>query len=73
MKVLLKKEMQNCLILEVSMKLRSYVMLNESDNVMKTSSAELQWVIEKLMYIVCETQSDIIFIIDYLSQNLINT
>ncbi len=42
MKVLLKKEMQNCLILEVSMKLRSYVMLNESDNVMKTSSAELQ-------------------------------
>ncbi len=67
MKVLSEKEMQDCLVIKVLMKLRLYVMLNESDNVMKISSVELQWVVEKLMYIICETQSDIIFIINYLS------
>ena len=42
MKVLLKEEMQNCSAVEVLMKLELYVILNESDNVMKVSSIELQ-------------------------------
>jgi hypothetical protein len=54
------------------MKLRSYVTLNKSDNIMKASSAELQWIVEKLMYIACDTQSDIVFMIECFSQNLIN-
>jgi hypothetical protein len=42
MKILSEEEMQNCSAVEVSMKLRSYVTLNKSDNIMKASSAELQ-------------------------------
>ena len=42
MKVLLKEEMQNCSAVEVLMKLRLYVTLNESDNAIKVSSVELQ-------------------------------
>jgi hypothetical protein len=42
MKILSEEEMQNCSAVEVSMKLRLYVTLNESNNVMKANSAELQ-------------------------------
>ncbi len=42
MKVLSEKEMQDCLAVKVFMKLRLYVTLNESNNVMKISSVELQ-------------------------------
>ena len=41
MKVLSEEEMQNYSVIKVLMKLKSYVMLNELDNVMKTSSIEL--------------------------------
>ena len=61
MKVLSKEEMQNCSAVEVLMKLRLYVILNESNNTIEVSSAELQWVIEKLMYIVCKTWLNIVF------------
>ncbi len=55
MKVLSEEKMWNCLAVKVLIKLRLYIILNESDNVMKASSVKLQWVVEKLMYIVCET------------------
>jgi len=55
MKILSEEEMQNCSVIKKSMKLRLYVILNELNNVMKISSIKLQQVIEKLMYIVCET------------------
>ena len=42
MKVLSEKKMQNCLTVEVSMKLRLYVILNELNNTIKVSSVELQ-------------------------------
>ena len=70
MKVLLKEEMKDCSAVKVSMKSESYVMLNESDDAMKVSTVNLQWIVEKLMYIACETQSDIVFMIECLSQNL---
>jgi len=53
--VLSEEEMQNYLVVKVLMKLRLYIILNESDNIIKASSTELQWVVEKLMYIVCKT------------------
>jgi len=51
------------------MKSKSYVTLNESNNAMKVSTVNLQWIVKKLMYIVCETQSNITFMIECLSQN----
>ncbi len=72
MKVLSEEEMQNCLVVEILMKLRLYIILNELNNVMKVSSIKLQQIVEKLIYIVCETQLNIIFMIECLSQNLIN-
>jgi len=32
----------------------------------------MQWIVEKLMYISCDTQSDIIFVIECLSLNFID-
>ncbi len=55
MKVLSEEEIQNYLIIKVLIKSELYIMLNELNNVIKASSAELQWVVEKLMYIVCKT------------------
>jgi hypothetical protein len=72
MKILSEKKMQNCSAVEVSMKLKSYITLNEMNNVMKVSSVNLQWIVEKLMYIACETWSNIVFMIECLSQNLID-
>jgi len=58
--------------MKVSMKSELYITLDKSNNVMKVSTVNLQQIVEKLMYIVCETQSNIIFMIECLSQNLIN-
>jgi hypothetical protein len=46
MKILSKEKMQNCSVVEVSMKLRSYVTLNESDNIIKANSVKLQQIVE---------------------------
>jgi len=54
------------------MKSELYITLNESDNAIKVSTVNLQWIVEKLMYIVCETQSNIAFMIECLSQNFID-
>ncbi len=67
MKVLSEEKMQNCSAVKVLMKLRLYVILNESDNAIKVSSVKLQWIIEKSMYIVCKTQLNIVFMIGCLS------
>jgi len=64
--------MQNCSAIKVSMKSESYVTLNKSNIVMKVSTVNLQWIVEKLMYITCKTQSDIVFVIECLSQNFID-
>jgi len=64
--------MRNFSTVKVSMKSELYVTLDKSDNAMKVSTVNLQQIIEKLMYIACETQSNITFMIKYLSQNLIN-
>ena len=67
MKVLSKEKMQNYSVIKVLMKLRSYVILNKLNDVIKANSIELQQVVEKLMYIVCETQSNIVFMVGCLS------
>jgi len=59
--------MQNCSAVKVSMKFELYVTLDKLNNAMKVSTVNLQQIVEKLMYIACETQSDIIFMIEYLS------
>jgi len=64
--------MQNCSAVKVSMKFELYVTLDKSNNAMKVSTVNLQWIVEKLMYIVCKTQSDIVFMIECLSQNFID-
>ena len=63
MKVLSEEEMRDCSAVKVSMKSESYITLDKSNNAMKVSTADLQWIIEKLMYIVCKTQSNIVFMI----------
>jgi len=72
MKVLSEEEMQNCSAVKVLMKSELYVTLDKLDNAMKVSTVNLQWIVEKLMYIACKTWSDIIFVIECLSQNFIN-
>ena len=42
MKVLSKKEMKNCLYVEIFIKSKSFITLNEMNNVMKASSANMQ-------------------------------
>ena len=42
MKVLSKEKMQNCSAVKVLMKLELYIILNELNNIIKVSSAELQ-------------------------------
>ena len=64
--------MRNCSTVKISMKSELYVTLNKSNNTMKVSTADLQQIVEKLMYIACETQLNIVFMIECLSQNLIN-
>jgi len=72
MKVLLEEEMQDCSAIKVSMKSELYIILNESDDAIKVSTVNLQQIVEKLMYITCKTQSNIVFMIECLSQNLID-
>jgi len=64
--------MKDCSTVKVLMKFELYVTFNKSNNAMKVSTVNLQQIIEKLMYIVCETQSNIAFMIKCLSQNFIN-
>ena len=72
MKVLSEKEMQICSAVKVSMKFELYVILNKSNNAMKVSTVDLQQIVEKLMYIACKTQSNIVFMIECLSCNFID-
>ena len=65
--VLLEEEMRDCSAVKISMKFELYVTLNKSDNAIKVSTVNLQWIVEKLMYIACKTQSNIVFIIECLS------
>jgi len=67
MKVLSEKEMQNCSAMKVLMKFELYIIFNKSNNAMKFSIVNLQWIVKKLMYITCKTQSDIVFVIECLS------
>jgi len=72
MKFLSEEEMQNYSAVKVSMKSESYITLDKSNNAMKVSTVNLQWIVKKLMYIAYETWSNIVFMIECLSQNLIN-
>jgi len=51
------------------MKSESYITLDKLNNAIKVSTVNLQQLVEKLMYIACKTQSDIVFMIECLSQN----
>jgi len=53
--------------MKISMKFKLYVTLNKLNNAMKVSTVNLQQIVKKLMYIACETQSDIVFVIECLS------
>jgi len=72
MKILLEEEIRDCLHIEIFMKSKLFITLNKTDNVMKASLVNMQWIVEKLMYIACDTWSNIIFVIECLSQNFIN-
>jgi len=65
--ILSEEEMKNCSHIEIFMKSESFITLNEMNNVMKASSTNMQWIVEKLMYIVYNTQSDIVYVIECLS------
>ena len=65
--------MQDCSPVEVLMKLRSFITLNEVGDSDEASLKNLQQIVEKLMYITCSTQSDIAFTVECLSQNIMNS
>ena len=62
--------MKNCSAVKVSMKSELYIIFDKSNNAMKVCTVNLQQIVEKLMYIACKTQSNIVFMIECLSQNL---
>jgi len=59
--------MKNYSYVEIFMKSESFITLNKINNIIKASSTDMQWIVEKLMYIVCNTWSDIVFMIECLS------
>jgi len=71
-KVLLEEKIKNYLHIKIFMKSESFITLNKMNNVMKANSVNMQWIVEKLIYIACNTQLDIIFMIKCLSQNFLN-
>lgn len=64
--------MQDCSSVEISMKLRSFIILNKAEDSDEVSLKNLQQIVKKLMYIACDTQSDIAFVMKCLSQNIID-
>jgi len=49
MKVLLEKEMRDCLHVEILMKSKLFIILDKLNNAMKVSTVNLQWIVEKLI------------------------
>jgi len=49
------------------MKSELFIILNKMNNIIKANTVNIQQIIEKLMYIVYNTQSDIVFVIECLS------
>ena len=68
--VLQEEGMQDCSPVEVSIKLKSFIILNEAGDSDEASLKNLQYFVEKLMYITCSTQSDITFTVECLNQNI---
>ena len=68
--VLQEEGMQNCSPVKILIKLRLFITLNEAGDSDEVSLKNLQQIIKKLMYIACSTQSDIIFTVECLSQNI---
>jgi len=67
MKVLLKEEMKNCLHVEILMKSKLFIILNEMNDVIKANLINMQQIVKKLMYIACNTQLNIVFTVECLS------
>ena len=61
--VLQKEEMQDCSSVEISMKLRSFITLNKAEDSDEVSLKNLQQIVKKLIYIACDTQSDIVTVL----------
>ena len=49
------------------MKSKFFITLDESDNKEKTDMWVYQAIVRKLMYLVCNTRSDISFVVEYLN------
>ena len=58
--------MQDCSPVEISMKLKLFITLNKAGDSDEASLKNLQQIIEKLMYIACSTQSDIVFTVVFM-------
>ena len=61
--------MTNCQSVLISMKSEFFITLDELDNEEETNMQVYQVIIRKLMYLVCDTRSDISFVVECLSQN----
>ena len=61
--------MTNCQSVSISMKSGSFITLDKSDNKEKIDMWVYQVIVRKLMYLVCDTRSDISFVVECLSQN----
>ena len=71
--VLQEEEMQNCSPVEVPMKLKLFITLNEAGDSDEVNLKNLQQIVEKLMYIACSTQFNIAFAVECLSQNIMDS
>ena len=59
--------MTNCQSVSISMKSEFFIMLDKSGDKEKTDMQVYQVIVRKLMYLVCDTRSDISFVVEYLS------
>jgi len=55
MKVLLEEKMKNYSHIKIFIKSKSFIILNKINNIMKTNLTNIQQIVEKLMYIACNT------------------
>ena len=55
------------------MKSELFITLNKAGDSDEVSLKNLQQIVEKLMYIACSTQPDIVFTVKCLSQNIIDS
>lgn len=62
------KSMRDCNPVSTPMKADNFIKMQRKDNYKKINLKIYQWLIGKLMYLSCDTRSDISFVVELLSK-----